>query len=47
MATHSLAYRAPLALNIPSPRHLGYRVRPTTAALDARRLGARADLEAL
>ena len=47
MATHSLPYRAPLAPSIPSPRHLGYRVRTTAAALDARRLGARANLEAV
>ena len=47
MATHSLPYHAPLAPNLPSPRDLGHRVRTTAAALDARRLGARADLEAL
>ena len=47
MATHSLPYHAPLAPNFPSPRHMGYGVRTTAAALDARRLGARADLEAI
>ena len=47
MATHSLPYHAPLAPDLPSPRDLGYGVRTTAAALDARRLGARADLETI
>ena len=47
MATRPLPYHAPLASNLPSPRDLGYRVRTTAAALDARRLGALADLEAV
>ena len=47
MATRPIPYRAPLAPNLSSSRDLGYRVRTTAAALDARRLGARADLEAV
>ena len=47
MATHPLPYHAPLAPNLPSPRHMGYWIRTTAAALDARRLGARADLETI